>query len=348
MALEKRELTDAELKRLARLDKARKNKRGRQNPATVPARLTRTAAFAPTNRNLETDSNFRRRYVVPRQSVIDVSGRELGTQHRDAIYALFRLPRARLRLRNPEVPENTTISGKATWIDCWEVNTTWRTLLTGLGISHHVNNLMTLERTFEDLKKVVITVYEGDPDRILPALEGRRSLSNLGSGHIDNILREISWDGFNLDSNLVVRFGTWVCSSIERSALVSLNADVQFRLRSGYAKSFWPYIDSMTRFTYVDEDMLGHLIGRDIKADDKNQRGQFRRDCKGAFEDMIAAGGLKEWHAADVGKGRIKKRRYYYTHALPRQVELPLPGEVTEIQKVDQLSSQADLFSMAS
>lgn len=351
MALEKRELSDAEVKRLARLDKARKNKRGRQNPATVPARLTRTAAFAPTNRNLETDSNFRRRYVVPGSSVIDVSGRELGTQHRDAIYALFRLQRTRLKLRNPDVPENTTITGKATFIDCWEVNTTWRTLLGGLGVSHHVNNLMTLVRTFEDLKKVVITVFEGDPAKILPALEGKRSLSHLGAGHIDNILREISWDGLNLDSNLVVRFGTWVCSSIERSSLVSLNAEVQFRLRSGYAKSFWPYIDSMTRFNYVDEDMLGHLIGRDIKADDKNQRGQFRRDCKGAFDDMIAAGGIKAWRAADVGGGRIKKRRYYYTHALPRQAELGLPGEVHELQKVDQLSGpgeQADLFAVAS
>ena len=77
VALEKRDYTPVELKRLKRLEKSRKNKRGRNNPATVPARLTRTAAFAPTNRNLSTDSNFRQRYVVPRQSVIDVSGREL-------------------------------------------------------------------------------------------------------------------------------------------------------------------------------------------------------------------------------------------------------------------------------
>lgn len=321
-----RQLSSAEVRRLERLEKSRENRRGRQNPATVPARLTRTSAFAPRNRDLITDSDFRQRYVVPHQSVIEVSGRELGTQHRDATYALFRLPRTRIRIRNPDVPDNVTIAGKNTWLEFYEVNTTWRDLLSVLGRTHHVNNLLTLIRTFEDIKKVVMTVYEGDPEIILPALDRNRGLAGFGGGNMDNIISDIQWDGLNLDSNLRVRFGTWVFRAFEQSHLVSLNADVQFRLKSGYAKNFWPYIDSMTRHTYVDEDMLGHLIGRDLsaEAETKNTRGQFRRDCKAAFGDMVRAGGLRDWRAVDVGSGRIKKRRYFYTHALPRQIELQL------------------------
>ena len=159
------------------------------------------------------------------------------------------------------------------------------------------------------------------------------------------------WDGLNLDSNIRVQFGTWVFQAIERSRLVSLNADVQFRLRSGYAKSFWPYIDSMARHTYIDEETLAHLVGRDLKSplETKNTRGKFRRDCKGAFEDMISAGGLKAWHSQDIGTARIKRRRYYYTHSLPRQAELPLSlkDALAEPAKVDHLSTQADLFSAA-
>ena len=225
------------------------------------------------------------------------------------------------------MPPNVTITGKPSFVDFYEVNTTWRHLLEVQGRQHHVNNLLTLIRTFEDIKKVVMTVYEGAPEKILPLLDGGRAgLSSIGGGTMDNIIREVAWDGLNLDSNVRVRFGTWVFKALEQSALVSLNAEVQFRLRSGYAKSFWPYIDSFNSFTYVDEDMLGHLIGRNLSADaeTKNTRGQFRRDCKQAFDDMVRAGGLTDWHVQDVGLGRIKKRRYFYTHALPRQGELSL------------------------
>jgi hypothetical protein len=325
VALEKRDLSPKEEKRLDRLRKTRENARGRKTPATVPIRLTRTSAFAPRNRDLITDSNFRRRYVVPHHSVIEVSGRELGTQHRDALYALFRLPRTKFRRRNPDVPSNVTITGKPSHIDCYEVNTTWRHLLEVQGRQHHVNNLLTLIRTFEDMKKVVVTVYEGIPEKILPLLERKNQRGDdAGAGGMGNIIGDISWDGLNLDSNVRVEFGTWVFKALEQSKLISLNADVQFRLRSGYAKSFWPYIDGFTTFTYVDEDMLGHLVGRDLNADGetKNTRGQFRRDCKEAFDDMVKAGGLKNWHTTDIGIGRIKKRRYFYVHALPRQGEL--------------------------
>ena len=41
-----RELSEAEIKRLERLDRTRANKRGRKNPAAVPARLARTVGYA--------------------------------------------------------------------------------------------------------------------------------------------------------------------------------------------------------------------------------------------------------------------------------------------------------------
>src|SRR4051794_9124077 len=66
-----RPLSEAEIRRLERLERTRANKRGRKNPAAVPARLARTSAFAPKRRNLITDSKFRRAYIVPGHSYIE-------------------------------------------------------------------------------------------------------------------------------------------------------------------------------------------------------------------------------------------------------------------------------------
>ena len=102
-----RALSPAERKRLEKF----KNRRGRKNPARIPARLARTSAFAPKRTRLITDSNFERLYVVPGHSVIKVSGRELGTQHRDTIYAVFRLPKKVERVRRVAaiVPRRTAL-----------------------------------------------------------------------------------------------------------------------------------------------------------------------------------------------------------------------------------------------
>src|SRR3954453_9557923 len=93
-----RPLSEAEIRRLERLERTRANKRGRKNPVVVPARLARTSAFAPKRRNLITDSKFRRAYVVPGHSYIEVSGRELGSQHWDALYAVFRMNLRRIQI----------------------------------------------------------------------------------------------------------------------------------------------------------------------------------------------------------------------------------------------------------
>src|SRR3954454_17426829 len=98
----KHALYNAEIRRPERLERTRANKRGGKNPGAVPARLARTSAFTPKRRNLITDSKFRRTYIVPGHSYIEVAGRELGSQHRDALYAVFRLKPRRVQVSNPD------------------------------------------------------------------------------------------------------------------------------------------------------------------------------------------------------------------------------------------------------
>src|SRR3954452_7631871 len=321
----KRPLSDAEIRRLERLERTRANKRGRKNPAAVPARLARTSAFAPKRRNLITDSKFRRTYIVPGHSYIEVAGRELGSQHRDALYAVFRMRPRPIQVPNPNfnprLPSYHSGNGRMQVI--YETHTTWRELVRTMGLSEHPNNLLTLLSVYEELQTVVIRVQEGDPAKIQ---EANRRGQLGGPGVQGNIIDSISWDGVNLDSHVNVRYGEWVREMIQKTRLVSLNAEVQFALSSDHAKSFWPYIDSMVDHTYIDELMLAALAGRDLWAEHETSatRAQFRKDCKQAFRDMVRAGGLSSFHVVVTGIGRKKSRRYRYVHALPRQAELSL------------------------
>ena len=305
--MQDRKYSEAEAKRLEKF----KNTRGRKNPAKIPARLARTSAFAPKKTSLITDSNFERLYVVPGQSVIKVSGRELGTQHRDTIYALFRLPSQRQTIERPSHGLKFSI--------VYETQATWRQLLKAMGRTEHTNNLMTLMRSFEDIKKVVFTIFEGDQTEILEAYRSNNmaSLPRQGKGGIGSLIESIEWNGLDLDSEVVIRYGDWSAMMIQRAKLVSLNADVQFKLKSDYAKTFWPYIDSMNNHTFVHENMLAALAGRDLWGDkeDKLTRGQFRRETKKAFEDMKRAGGLKSFEVVEETTGRRKSRRYKYVLA---------------------------------
>ena len=322
---DKKDTLGSRNKRLERLERTRANKRGRKNPAAVPARLARTSAFAPKRRNLITDSKFRRTYIVPGHSYIEVAGRELGSQHRDALYAVFRMRPRPIQVPNPHfnprLPPYHLGNGRTQVI--YETHTTWRELVRTMGLSEHPNNLLTLLTVYEELQTVVIRVQEGDPAKIQEASR-RGQLS--GPGVQGNIIDSISWDGVNLDSHVTVRYGEWVREMIQKTRLVSLNAEVQFALASDHAKSFWPYIDSMTGHNYIDENMLAALAGRDLWADRENSasRAQFRKDCRQAFRDMVKAGGLKTFRVEITGAGRKKGRRYYYVHALPRQIELGL------------------------
>jgi hypothetical protein len=57
--------------------------------------------------------------------------------------------------------------------------------------------------------------------------------------------------------------------------LVSLNSEVYFKLRSDYAKSIWPYIDSQPAHCWIEDSKLADLVGRDLKTDTTPQPGLF-------------------------------------------------------------------------
>jgi len=258
---------------------------------------------------------------VPKHSVIRVSGRELGTQHRDGMYGLFRVKETR-RLGNGS-PKSAV--GVAYPFE-YEARTTWRELLLLMRVKVHVNNLLSLLGVFEDIKKVVITVYEGDPEEILKKEKEGRLVGD--GGQMGSIINDIVWKGVDLDSEVFITYGGWAATMMQKAHLVSLNADVQFALKSDHAKTFWPYIDSQNCHTFVDENMLAGLAGRDLWGDDETSatRAQFRKDCRQAFNDMVNAEGLRDWRAEVRGHGRRKWRRYHYRHALDRQMDLELQG----------------------
>ncbi len=306
-------LTDAEKKRLERVQQ----RRGRHRPSKVPARLVRTSAFAPKRRGLITDSSFERLYVVRGQSVVRVAGRELGSQHRDALYAVFRLGHEQDVVRDD--------SSKVGFRQQIKVTTTWRELLKCMGLTQHVNNIAALHYTFEDIKKVVVTVYEGDETKLLEQF--RNGNLPKTAGRMGNMLEDVEWDGLGLDSRVRIYYGEWSVAMVMNAKLVSLNADVQFALTSDYAKSFWPYIDSFHSHTWIDEDRLAELVGRDLwsELETAESRRDFRSSCRKAFDDMVKAKGLKAWRVEVRGDGRRKSHRYHYLHGLDARTELPIP-----------------------
>lgn len=301
-----------------------KNRKGRRKPAKVPARLTRTSAFAPKRRGLVTDSGFRRIYVVPGHSIVQVVGRELGSQHRDALYALLRLPTKTIRIPS---------DGPLGYSYLLEVNTTWRELVKCLNLTEHANNVASLVLTFEELMQVVLTVYDSrhmSQEVILDKL--RNGITPDTYLKMRHILHSVDAEGAKLDSGVRIVFGEWMVESMTSLRLVSLNADVQFALKSDYAKSFWPYIDSFTKHTFVDEEVLSALVGREIFGPNETSatRRDFRNYCRHAFNDMVRAGGLLDWREEVRGTGRTKTRRYHYRLAYPQQMELSLDGSSGE------------------
>ncbi|KMO36687.1 hypothetical protein VQ03_20210 [Methylobacterium tarhaniae] len=317
-----RKLTEAEEKRLARDKRTRLNRRGRKDPSAVPARLTRTSAFAP-RRYGTVNANIERVFHVPGHSVVLVKGGELGSVHRDMIYALFRLKSklANSRVRNPLAPGNGTLDGVSTHIDVIESVVSWRDLLLTMGKTQHVNNVMTMVHVMEELRSITMTIYDGDPDEVMRRLAAGRVPH--GRGQITGVIDGVEWDGVRLDSKVRVRWGRTVMTAFRTRAMVSLNAEVQFALKSEYAKSFWPFIDSNPTHVYIDETMLASLISYDLfGADDTNaRRSQFRKDCRQAFDDMVKSGGLRHYTIEELGSGRMKVRRYHYKHALPTAAE---------------------------
>jgi hypothetical protein len=323
-------LTDRERKRLDRFEKMQQNRRGRSSPAVMPSKLARTAAFAPRKKNLVTDSNFKRVYEFRPHTVVEVSGRELGTQHRDALYALFKLRAKRTEEPNPLYNPNISAVGlkapKPTLI-YYHTITTWREILKATGRSAHVNNLGTVLRTFEEMRKVNFRVYTGTFDQYQAASKRGRL---AGPGFSDNLLNEIEWSGVELDSPVRVRYGAWVKEMFETKTLVSVDSEVYFKLKSDYAKSLWPAIDSQNSYTWIDVEAVADLSGLDYAALTTRQKVKLREETRQAFEDMVAAGGLASWRSEQIGSGRVKTYRYHYVHALPRQgvLEMDMPADL--------------------
>jgi hypothetical protein len=321
----KRILTEEELARLERKKRTVQNRRGRKNPAVMPDRLARTSAFAPRRQGLITDSNFLQMYEVPGYSVVEVRGRELGSQHRDAIYALFRLKPKKVSVPNPEYRRNSLQRPIKTH---YETETTWRTLLKIMGRTEHVNNLLSLLQILGEIRQVSFIIHQGSSLVEMERIHAQRKARLLPDtrGGLSSIITGIDWDGAQLDSAVKVTYGATVLEMIEMAHLVSINADVQFRLKSDYAKTFWPFIDSQPNFNYMDEEKLAQLAGRKLwsEAETSATRAQFRKECRQAFTDMQSAGGLKEWREEITGSGRTKSRRYHYQHAKLRQMELDL------------------------
>ncbi len=307
-------LSEAEQKRLERFERSKANRRGRKVPSVMPSRLARTSAFAPRKKGLVTDSAFQRLYVVRPHTVVEVRGRELGTQHRDALYALFRLRAKRSEAADPQRPDGPKLA-------YYHTEATWRDLLAATGRTAHVNNLGTMLRVFEELRSVSFRFYQGDFAQYEAALKTGRL---AGAGYSDNLLGRIEWDGITLDSNVRVAYGEWVRDMFESRSLASIDGDTYFKLRSDYAKSIWPYIDSQPAYTWLNVETLAELVGRDYRSETTRQRLKLREELRQAFADMVSAGGLSSWACDVMGSGRAKTYRYTYVHARPRQGALDL------------------------
>jgi hypothetical protein len=191
----------------------------------------------------------------------------------------------------------------------------------------HVNNLGTVLRTFEEMRKVNFRVYTGTFDQYQAASKRGRL---AGPGFSDNLLNEIEWSGVELDSPVRVRYGAWVKEMFETKTLVSVDSEVYFKLKSDYAKSLWPAIDSQNSYTWIDVEAVAELSGLDYASLTTRQKVKLREETRQAFEDMVAHGGLASWRCEQLGSGRVKSYRYHYVHALPRQgvLELDMPADL--------------------
>ena len=75
--------------------------------------------------------------------------------------------------------------------------------------------------------------------------------------------------------------------------------------------------------------MLANLVGRNLwgPKERSHTRGEFRKLCRKAFDDMVRAGGLESWRVEVRGAGRKKSHPYHHVHVLRhggQQMELPM------------------------
>ncbi len=297
-----------------------KNSIGRSNPSRMPATLARSSAFAPKSRNLNTDSNFHRLYIVDNESIIEVQGRELGYQHRDLCFAIFReeptvfeIPNPRYEFYENGLPVNASLPET---IELCEVAMTWHELLVARNLTPQTNNKKTILRLLQDMQKVLIVDHEGTPEEVIEKFK-QGKISDYGRSQ--NIFYDISWSGTGLNDKVYIKFGPSIRETFRNKRLVSCNADVQYKLKKGFSKSIWAHIDGRPHFTWIDESRICNLLGIDIWDEDwdAEDRKRHREDVRETFKDMAQAGGILPRFTEKVtGAGKRKERRYFYTHAL--------------------------------
>jgi len=284
----------------------------------------------PQSTNLNTDSDFEKVYIVPGYSILKIKGRELGYQHRDALYTLFRVPPSKAI-----PPEYLNSIGKAFIQNeiylC--AQTTWRELLELSDVTPHVNNIRTLKNLLQDFQQVIFEEIEGNPGDIL---EKQKNGRVGGKGSSIPILHSIKWSGDGLDDTVTVIYGESVQRAFRDRCLVSLDHEVQQKLTSGYAKTIWPFIDGQPNYTFIPEDTIAALIGIKIWEDEtlpsgktrpaSNVRRDFRYKCRKAFDDMKENGGLRNWSITKEKDRKLglKTHTYHYIHAKTRQLELQM------------------------
>ena len=201
-------------------------------------------------------------------------------------------------------------------LEICEITLTWHDLLEARNLTPQTNNKKTVLGLLQDLQKVTMVNHHGTPEDVIKDFkEGK--IAEYGSS--SNIIYSIDWMGTGLNDKVIIRFGASVRKMFLDKKLVSLNADVQFKLKKGFSKNIWPYIDSRPYFTWIDESKICELLGVDIWDDtsDADTRKRHREDVREAFADMVQAGGILQNFTEKVtGHGRRKERRYFYTHAL--------------------------------
>ena len=251
-------------------------------------------------------------FAVRPWSVVEVRGRELGTKHRDALISLFRLRAKRFDVVGQD--------GKVA-LAVYRTETTWREFLATTGIRSHANNPLIALRILDELRSVTVRIFLFSwSDYEVAVAKGRLA----SAGWSDSMIGAIEWDGVSLDGKLTATYGEYVRMAFESRNLVSLNADVYFRLHTDYVKAFWPHIDSQPGHDWVSVETLAELARRDHRAEDGKRRSRFREDVGRAMDDMVHAGGLSSWSCEQLGQGRGKTYRYRYQHAMPTQGQLDL------------------------
>tara|TARA_Y100000590_G_scaffold469820_1_gene659937 strand:- start:2676 stop:3833 length:1158 start_codon:yes stop_codon:yes gene_type:complete len=283
----------------------------KKETAQVPAKLARTSLFTTKTKNFITDSDYSKMFKVNNYSIAHVSGRELGVQHRLLSMSLFKLKHTSFEVDNPFYDPEDPLSKPTE--KRYRVITSWREILTSMGLTIHKNNVATILKHLQDMKKVVITVLDGSPESVLDDFEK----GIIPKGHMSNVIHEIKWESTqkktNYDDKVVIEFGEYTNAALENKDLANIDMSVLLSLKKSYAISIWPFINShLNRREFLMEETIAELVNFDLENSDKEERKAFRRYCKEAFAEIKKIGGVEYYTVERVKKGNRYSYKYWY------------------------------------